>query len=38
LVQQKEKGAIKPLEEMIEDEAVIQVVKDEAHTGLFKLS
>lgn len=38
LVQQKEKGAIKPLEEMIENEDVTQVVKDEAHTGLFKIS
>lgn len=38
LVQVKEKDAVKPLNQIIEDEQSLPAVKDEAHAGIFKLS
>jgi len=38
LVRMKEKNVVNELEKIIEDEKNIQAVKDEAHTGIIKLS
>jgi hypothetical protein len=38
MVEMKEKQAVKPLRKIIEDESVLDVVRDEAHAGIFKLS
>lgn len=38
LVQIKEKGVVNELERIINDDTNIQAVKDEAHTGILKLS
>ncbi len=38
LVYKKEQEAVKPLENIINDDQTLQVVKDEAHAGLFSLS
>lgn len=38
LVQMKEQGAVESLQKIIEDETVIESVKDEAHAGIIKLS
>lgn len=38
LVQMKEKDAVKGLEEIIDDNETMKAVKDEAYTGLMKLS
>jgi len=38
MVKMKEKGVIKDLNKIIEDSEVIQPVKDEAHSGILKLS
>ncbi|MEQ8424482.1 MAG: HEAT repeat domain-containing protein [Cyclobacteriaceae bacterium] len=38
LVQIKEKSVINDLEKIVDDEKVIQAVKDEAYTGILKLS
>lgn len=38
LVQIKEKGVVNELEKIINDDTNIQAVKDEAHTGILKLS
>lgn len=38
LVEMKEKGVVKDLEDIIDNEENIQAVKDEAYTGILKLS
>ena len=38
MVRLKENRAIEPLKKIIEDDNSIEVVKDEAHFGVFKLS
>jgi hypothetical protein len=38
LVQMKEQEAVKSLEKIIEDESVLESVRDEAHAGIIKLS
>lgn len=38
LVQMKERGAVESLQKIIEDETVLESVKDEAHAGIIKLS
>jgi hypothetical protein len=38
MVQMKEKDAVKGLENIIEDSETMKAVKDEAYTGLLKLS
>ena len=38
LVQMKEQSAVQSLQKIIEDETVIESVKDEAHAGIIKLS
>lgn len=38
LVYKKEQEAVKPLENIINNDQTLQVVKDEAHAGLFSLS
>jgi len=38
MVEMKEKKALKPLQDIIEDQNVLPAVKDEAYAGIFKLS
>ena len=38
MVDLKEKGAVKPLQKMTEDEGLLEAVKDEAHMGILVLS
>ena len=38
MVQMKEKGVVKSLQQMIEDDKVLPAVKDEAYAGIFKLT
>jgi HEAT repeat protein len=38
LVRMKEKGVVKELERMVEDETNLKAVKDEAYNGILKLS
>lgn len=38
MVQMKEKNAVKSLEQIIEDEKTLPAVKDEAYSGIFKLT
>lgn len=38
MVELKEKQALKPLQDIVEDEGVLPAVKDEAYAGIFKLS
>lgn len=38
MVQMKEKNAVKPLEQIIKDEKTLPSVKDEAYSGIFKLT
>jgi anti-sigma factor RsiW len=38
MVRMKEKGAVKELENIVEDEETMKAVKDEAYSGLMKLS
>ncbi len=38
MVQMKEKGAVKSLEQIIEDDKTLPAVKDEAYSGIFKLT
>jgi hypothetical protein len=38
MVKMKEKGAVKELENIVEDEETMKAVKDEAYSGLLKLS
>jgi hypothetical protein len=34
----QEKGAVKSLEQIIEDDKTLPAVKDEAYSGIFKLT
>jgi HEAT repeat protein len=38
LVRMKEKGVVNDLQKIVDDEGTIQAVKDEAYTGILKLS
>ena len=38
MMELKEKGAVKPLQKMTEDEGLLEAVKDEAHVGILVLS
>lgn len=38
MVEMKEKQALKPLQDIVEDQDVLPAVKDEAYAGIFKLS